>query len=163
MIGELKRQSSEKAAASGEVCGLGHAGLAGSSLDHPQGLGAEERAVIMFSGKTGAVVASGEVLAVSEPTCGLVDEVSRAIDAIPTSPMFDKHAKSRPCGLLDRYSAKGMLLGDLLGLPEVMPWVFAEKIGKAIPALLATMRRDIKKQRAEARRAAQTGQGERGS
>ena len=41
-----------------------------------------------------------------------------------------RHAAHRPCGLLCKRGAIGMLIADLLGLPLV-PWVLAEPVGKA--------------------------------
>ena len=87
------------------------------------------RAQMKFSGSTGAVVASGCGLATSAPTYGLVDDVVNVVDGLPEE-LFDKHVAHRPCGLLCRAGARGMLLGDVLGLPH-MPWVLAEPVGKA--------------------------------
>ena len=42
----------------------------------------------------------------------------------------DRSAERRPCGLLCKRGAVGMLIGDVLGLP-LIPWVLAEPIGKA--------------------------------
>ena len=86
------------------------------------------RAQMKFSGSTGAVVASGCGLATSAPTYGLVDDVVNVVDGLPEE-LFDKHVAHRPCGLLCRAGARGMLLGDVLGLPH-MPWVLAEPVGK---------------------------------
>ena len=88
----------------------------------------QRRASIMFSGSTGAVVASGEGLATSAPSYGLVKGVISVVEALPSA-LFDRHAAHRPCGLLDRRGAVGMLIGDVLGLP-LMPWVLAEPVGK---------------------------------
>ena len=44
--------------------------------------------------------------------------------------LFERHAEHRPCGLLCRYGAVGMLISDVLGLPLV-PWELAEPVGKA--------------------------------
>ena len=86
------------------------------------------RAQMKFSGSTGAVVASGCGLATSAPTYGLVDDVVNVVDGLPEE-LFDKHVAHRPCGLLCRAGTRGMLLGDVLGLPY-MPWVLAEPVGK---------------------------------
>ena len=87
---------------------------------------------------TGAVVTSEEGLATSAPSYGLVKDVLAVVDALPAE-LFDRHAEHRPCGLLDKYGAVGMLIGDVLGLP-LMPWVLAEPIGKAAakPGVVST-------------------------
>ena len=87
------------------------------------------RAEIKFSGRTGAVVASGSVAATTAPTYGLVHDVATVIEALPPE-LFDRHAEHRPCGLLCQRGAMGMLIGDVLGLP-LLPWVLAEPVGKA--------------------------------
>ena len=91
----------------------------------------QRRAEIMFSGKTGAVVASGDQGVTSEPSFQLVDDVINVIKILDerTPALFDRHSQHRPCGLLCKYSAAGMLVGDVVGLP-LMPWTLAEKIGK---------------------------------
>ena len=91
------------------------------------------RANFMFSGATGAVVASGGTLATSAPTYGLIKDVIELVDDLPDA-LFDRRAEHRPCGLLCRYSAVGMLIGDVLSLPQ-MPWTLAEPIGKAAAKL----------------------------
>jgi len=87
---------------------------------------------IMFSGQTGAVVTSGEAAATSAPTFGLVMDMITTINELEEArpELFDRHAEHRPCGLLCKYGAGGMLLCEVLGLPLV-PWVLAEPIGKA--------------------------------
>ena len=69
------------------------------------------RAQIKFSGKTGAVVASGRGAATSgtAPTYGLVSDVATVIDVLPSA-LFDRHAEHRPCGLLCQRGAIGMLI-----------------------------------------------------
>ena len=84
----------------------------------------------MFSGLTGAVVASGRGEATSAPSYELVNDVEFLVKELPDA-LFDQFAEHRPCGLLDRYSARGMLLCDALGLPLV-PYTLAEPIGKDI-------------------------------
>jgi hypothetical protein len=90
------------------------------------------RAQMMFSGTTGAVVASGSVAATTAPSYQLVSDVSDVIEALEKDrpQLFDRFAEQRPCGLLCQRGAAGMLLADVLGLPLV-PWVLAEPIGKA--------------------------------
>ena len=92
----------------------------------------KRRARIMLSGKTGTVVASGDGAATTAPTYGLAKDVGLVITdlekAVPE--LFDRHAEPRPCGLLCKLGAAGMLIGDVLGLPLV-PWELAEPIGKA--------------------------------
>ena len=48
----------------------------------------QERANKMFSGETGGVVASGEGLATSAPTYGLMQDVISVVDALPAE-LFD--------------------------------------------------------------------------
>ena len=83
----------------------------------------QERASKMFSGATGAVVASGKGAATSAASYLLVKDVIDVIDKLPPE-LFDRHAAHRPCGLLCKRGAIGMLIADLLGLPLV-PWALA--------------------------------------
>jgi hypothetical protein len=105
----------------------------------------QQRAGIMFSGITGAVVTSEEGLATSAPSYGLVKDVLAVVDALPAE-LFDRHAEHRPCGLLDKYGAVGTLIGDVLGLP-LMPWVLAEPIGKAAAKLPKEIAGEVKKKK----------------
>ena len=57
----------------------------------------------------------------------------------------------RPCGLLCRAGARGMLLGDVLGLPH-MPWVLAEPVGKAALKLSKEIAEEKKKAKRKAKR-----------
>ena len=82
----------------------------------------------MFSGATGEAVASGDLGITSAPSYQLVKDVHTVLEALPPA-LFDKDVKDRPCGLLDKYGAAGMLIGDVLGLPFI-PWILAEPIGK---------------------------------
>ena len=102
-----------------------------------------ERAKVMFSGKTGAVVASGYGPATSAPSYQLVIDVIAVIEALPDE-LFDRHAAHRPCGLLDQLGAHGMLIGDVLGLP-IIPWVLAEPVGKAAAKLPKEIPGEVKK------------------
>ena len=52
--------------------------------------------------------------------------------------------EQRPCGLLDKYGAAGMLIGDLVGLP-LMPWVLAEPVGKEAARLKLKIPAAVKK------------------
>ena len=76
----------------------------------------KERAAVMFSGNSGAPVASGEAAAAKEPTFLLIRDAWTAIESLPAA-LFDKHAQHRPCGLLDQYEAVAMLIADFLGEP----------------------------------------------
>ena len=78
----------------------------------------QRRANIKFSGITGAVVASGSEGVTSAPTYQLVDDAIKVVDGLP-SELFDRNAEHRPCGLLCRRGAVGMLIGDVLGLPLI--------------------------------------------
>ena len=76
----------------------------------------KERAAVMFSGNSGAPVASGEAAAAKEPTFLLIRDAWTAIESLPAA-LFEKHAQHRPCGLLDQYEAVAMLIADFLGEP----------------------------------------------
>ena len=73
--------------------------------------------VIMFSGKTGTVARSGDVAATPAPTHQIIMDIFEEMDELEKrSPaLFDKHAKHQPYGLLDKYGAAGMLVGDVVG------------------------------------------------
>ena len=64
----------------------------------------QRRAKFMFSGETGAVVASGEGEATSAPSLQLMCDVIEVVESLPDE-LFDRHAAHRPCGLLDRLGA----------------------------------------------------------
>jgi len=114
----------------------------------------EQRAVKMFSGATGAAVASGDGEATSAPSLQLVKDIVDVIFALEKArpELFDRLAKQRPCGLLDKYGASGMLLCDVLGLP-LLPWALAEPIGKAAAKLPAAIAAEVKKAKKRAARA----------
>ena len=111
------------------------------------------RISIMFSSKTGIVVRSGDVAATSAPTYQIISDIFEDMEELEKrSPaLFDKHAKHRPCGLLDKYGAAGMLVGDVVGLP-LMPWELAEKVGKAAAKLPAQLAGEKKKAKLAAKR-----------
>ena len=94
----------------------------------------KRRADIKFSGQTSAVVSSGRGLATTAPTYGLAKDVTKLVRTFPAA-LFDKNLKHRPCGLLCKLGAAGMLICDILGLP-LTPWVLAEPVGKAAAKLL---------------------------
>ena len=124
---------------------MGHVGPCEDKEEPPAAVAVavlQRRAGIMFSGNTGAVVSSEEGLATSAPSYGLVKDVLAVVDALPAE-LFDRHAEHRPCGLLDKYGAVGMLIGDVLGLP-LMPWVLAEPIGKAAAKLPKEIAGEVK-------------------
>ena len=50
----------------------------------------------------------------------------------------------RPCGLLDQCGARGMLIGDVIGLP-IIPWLLAEPVGKAAAKLPKEIPSEVKK------------------
>jgi len=79
----------------------------------------QRRADIKFAGKTGAVVSSGRGLATTAPTYGLVKDVTLLVRKLP-SVLFDKNLKQRPCGLLCKLGAAGMLICDVLCLPTLV-------------------------------------------
>ena len=80
----------------------------------------QARSKIMFSGESGAAVASGikdDAATAERPTYGLVRAAIEVVFKELPDALFDPHAEHRPCGVLDRYEAVGMLIGDALGLP----------------------------------------------
>ena len=101
------------------------------SEEVPAGLAAaalEKRAATMFSGTTGAPVASGESQAASEPTWALCRDAFAVVERLPAA-LFDKTALHRPCGLLDQYEAVGMLICDVLGMLLVPAGPIARAVG----------------------------------
>ena len=133
---------------------VGHVGPCEGQEEPPAAVAVavlQRRACIMFSGATGAVVGSGEGLATSAPSYGLMKDVVKVVEALPEA-LFDRHAEHRPCGLLDKYSAQGMLIGDVLGLP-LMPWVLAEPVGKAAAKLPKDIPNEVKKKKKQLKRA----------
>ena len=96
------------------------AGLAAAAL--------EKRAAIMFSGTTGAPVASGEAQAASEPNRALCRDAFAVVERLLAA-LFDKTATHRPCDLLDEYEAVGMLIGDVVGMPLVPAGLIARAVG----------------------------------
>ena len=96
------------------------AGLAAAAL--------EKRAATMFSGTTGAPVASGESQAASAPTRALCRDAFAVVERLPAA-LFDKTALHRPCGLLDQYEAVGMLIGDVVGMLLVPAGPIARAVG----------------------------------
>ena len=109
----------------------------------------ERRAAVMFSGDTGAVVASGDGLAASSATNALAKHAVDVVDTLQPQ-LFDRYAEHRPCGLLCRRGAVGMLIADMLGLPLV-PWILAEPIGKQAYKLHAAVEKEIKKAKVAAK------------
>ena len=103
----------------------------------------------MFSGATGAVVKSGEGLATSRPTFKLIKEVFEVVNSLP--PELFAHGLRRPCGLLDKYAAVAMIIGDVLGLP-LLPWILAEPIGKIAARIPAKIQVKTKKAKKAAQR-----------
>lgn len=80
------------------------------------------RAKIKFSGESGAVVASGikaDAATAEKPTYGHVRAALEIVFKDLDPALFDPHADHRPCGVLDRYEAVGMLLGDACGRPSM--------------------------------------------
>ena len=88
----------------------------------------KERAAVMFSGNSGAPVASGEAAAAKEPTLSLIRDAWTAIESLPAA-LFDKHAQHRPCGLLDQYEAVAMLIADVLGEPLLPQGELSRAVG----------------------------------
>ena len=128
----------------------GHAQPAAGTLPGTLRAEASRRGAIMFSGATGAVVASGDGKATSDKSFGLVSDVTFVISELPDV-LFDEHAEHRPCGKLDRCGARGMLACDLFGLP-LAPWELAEPIGKEIHRLNKKIAEKKKKAKKAAKR-----------
>ena len=64
-------------------------------------------------------MASGRGLATTAPTYGLAKDVTLLVRKLPPA-LFDKNLKQRPCGLLCKLGAAGMLICDVLGLPTLV-------------------------------------------
>ena len=113
----------------------------------------KRRADFKFSGETGAVVSSGCGAATTAPTYGLAKDVVSTIDALEMvrPELFNRHAEHRPCGLLCKLGAGGMLIGDVVGLP-LMPWILAEPIGKAAAKAVKEIPGEVKKAKKKAKR-----------
>ena len=60
--------------------------------------------------------------------------------------LFDRQAEHRPCGLLCKLGAAGMLIGDVAGLP-LMPWALAEPIGKEAARLADKIPPEVKREK----------------
>ena len=91
------------------------------------------RSNIMFSGESGAAVASGikdDAATAEEPTYGLVKAALFVVFSLLPDSLFDQFAEQRPCGVLDRYEAVGMLIGDALGLPLMLARPHGLKVGR---------------------------------
>jgi hypothetical protein len=112
----------------------------------------EKHAGTMFSGTTGAVVPSGEGALTTAPTYDLCKNVTELMEKLPPA-LFDGTLplEQRPCGLLDKYGAAGMLIGDLVGL-QLMPWVLAEPVGKEAVRLKLKIPAMVKKAKKAAKR-----------
>ena len=99
----------------------------------------------MFSGDTGAVVISGGGLATTAPTYELARDARKVIRGLPAV-LFERSAKPRPCGLLCKLSAAGMLMCDVLGLP-LTPFELAEPIGKEASRMADKITAEVKKEK----------------
>ena len=99
----------------------------------------------MFSGYTGAVVISGGGLATTAPTYELARDARKVIRGLPAV-LFERSAKPRPCGLLCKLSAAGMLMCDVLGLP-LTPFELAEPIGKEASRMADKITAEVKKEK----------------
>jgi hypothetical protein len=113
----------------------------------------KERGGIMFSGITGAAVGSGRGEVTTEPSYGLAEAVIDLMDDLPPE-LFDRWAAHRPCGMLCKLGAAGMLICDVLGLPLV-PWELAEPIGKAASKVKAKIPGELAKAKKAAGRKGQ--------
>ena len=112
------------------------------------------RSKVMFSGKSGAVVASGikEDAATAEtPTYGLVRAALEVVNDLDDV-LFDQYAAHRPCGVLDRYEAVGMLIGDAVGLPLVPKRPHALAVGNKARKVVKEIPGETEKARKAAKR-----------
>ena len=87
------------------------------------------------------------------PTYELCKDVTELMEKLRPPALFDGTLpiEQRPCGLLDKYGAAGMLVGDVMGLP-LMPWVFAEPVGKEAARLKLKIPAMVKKAKKAAKR-----------
>ena len=111
------------------------------------------RALIMFSGESGAALASGikeDAATAEKPTFGLVRAALEVVFNDLDGALFDPHAAHRPCGVLDRYEAVGMLIGDACGLP-LMP---CRPHGLAVGKKARKIKEEILSEQEKARKAA---------
>ena len=132
------------AAGSAEEEAAGHAQPSNTPLQDLILQALRARSQIMFSGESGAAIVSGikeDAATAEKPSYGLVRAAMSIVFNELPDVLFDQHAEHRPCGVLDRYEAVGMLIGDALGLP-LMPrrphalnaGTDAQKRNKEIPA-----------------------------
>ena len=125
----------------------------GASVASPAGAGkvtaadVKERIDEMFSGATGAPVASGKDGIIVELVQAHVPIIVGEVEALQMRrpELFDKDALVRPCGKLDTYEAAGMVVGDLHGLPLIPARPHGLAIGKKLQKLPATIAADLKK------------------
>lgn len=110
----------------------------------------ERRARIMFSGETGAVVPSGDGSVTSAPTYELARDARAVIRSLPAA-LFDINLKQRPCGLLCKLSAAGMLICDVIGLP-LTPFELAEPVGKEAARRADQITAEVKREKEAAKR-----------
>ena len=99
------------------------------------------------------MVSSGRGAATTTPTYGVAKDATKLVRGLPPA-LFDKNLKHRPCGLLCKLSAAGMIVCDVLGLP-LPPFILAEPIGKAIAKIVDDKEKltaEVKKAKAAAKR-----------
>ena len=116
----------------------------------------QRRAGIMFSGITGAVVASVSGPATTAATRELARDAREVIRGLPAV-LFDRSAKPRPCGLLCKLSAAGMLICDVLALP-LTPFELAEPVGKEAARMADKISAEVKREKKVAGRRGKSSQ-----
>ena len=112
------------------VWSLGHAAGPvdehGTGQEHPPSTSQQDmikaavqaRSKIMFSGESGAAVASGikdDAATAERPTYGLVRAAIEVVFKELPDALFDPHAEHRPCGVLDRYEPSACSLATRSG------------------------------------------------
>ena len=120
------------------------------------------RGGIMFEGKNGAAIRSGvksDAANAERPTYGLCRAAIYVVFNVLPGGLFDPLAQHRPCGMLDRYEAVGMLIGDALGLPLIPARPQELAVGKRARKLEQTIPAETDKQKKADKRRGEDGSG----
>ena len=120
------------------------------------------RGGIMFEGKNGAAIRSGvksDAANAERPTYGLCRAAIYVVFNVLPGGLFDPLAQHRPCGMLDRYEAVGMLIGDALGLPLIPARPQGLAVGKRARKLEQTIPAETDKQKKADKRRGEDGSG----
>ena len=122
----------------------------------------KKRGGIMFEGKDGAAIRSGidsDAASAEKPTYGLCRAAIYVVFNVLPDVLFDPLAQHRPCGVLDRYEAVGMLIGDALGLPLMPARPQGLAVGKRARKLEQTISAETDKQKKADKRRGEDGSG----